>query len=36
MKVDDIPDHVQNALTKDYSKVMKAIENKKGGTNYRP
>ena len=36
MKVDDVPDHVQNALTKDYSKVMKAIENKKGGTNYRP
>ena len=37
VNVDQVPDHVQNALTKDYSKVMKAIEQKKGGgTNYRP
>jgi len=28
--VDDVPDHVQNALTRDYSEVMKAIDNKKG------
>jgi hypothetical protein len=28
--IDDVPDHVQNALTRDYSKVMKAIDNKKG------
>ena len=25
-----VPDHVQDALTKDYSQVMKAIDNKKG------
>lgn len=36
VNVDQVPDHVTNALTKDYSKVMKAIEQKKGGTNYRP
>ena len=36
VSVDQVPNHVQNALTKDYSKVMKAIEQKKGGTNYRP
>ena len=36
--VDQVPDHVQNALTKDYSAVMKAIDQKKGknGTTYRP
>ena len=34
---DQVPDHVTNALTKDYSKVMKAIEQKKGGGNgFRP
>ena len=36
VNVDQVPDHVQNALTRDYSKVMKAIDQKKGGTNYRP
>ena len=36
VSVDQVPDHVTNALTKDYSKVMKAIEQKKGGANYRP
>jgi len=36
VSVDQVPDHVTNALTKDYSKVMKAIEQKKGGTNFRP
>jgi hypothetical protein len=36
VSVDQVPDHVQNALTRDYSDVMKAINNKKGGTNFRP
>ena len=38
VNVDQVPDSVKNALTKDYSKVMKAIDAKKGkgGTNYRP
>jgi len=36
VNVDDVPDHVTNALTKDYSAVMKALDQKKGGTNYRP
>jgi hypothetical protein len=36
VSVDQVPDHVQNALTRDYSAVMKAIDKKKGGTNYRP
>ena len=37
VSVDQVPEHVQNALTKDYSAVMKAIDQKKGGgTNYRP
>ena len=37
VSVDQVPDHVTNALTKDYSKVMKAIEQKKGGGNgFRP
>jgi len=30
VNVEDVPDHVQNALTRDYSEVMKAIDNKKG------
>ena len=33
---DQVPESVMNALTKDYSAVMKAIDQKKGGTNYRP
>ena len=37
VNVDDVPDHVQNALTKDYTGLMKAIDQKKGGgTSYRP
>jgi len=28
--VNDVPEHVTNALTKDYSSLMKAIEKKKG------
>ena len=36
VSVDQVPDHVTNALTKDYSAVMKAIDQKKGGTNFRP
>ena len=36
VKVDQVPDHVTNALTRDYSAVMKAIDQKKGGTNFRP
>ena len=36
VNVDQVPDHVQNALTRDYSDVMKAIDQKKGGTTYRP
>ena len=35
VNVEQVPDHVQNALTKDYSKVMKAIDQKKNG-GYRP
>ena len=35
VNVEQVPDHVQNALTKDYSKVMKAIDQKKAG-GYRP
>ena len=31
VSVDQVPDHVTNALTKDYSKVMKAIDQKKNG-----
>ena len=30
VKVDQVPDHVTSALTKDYSKLMKAIDKKKG------
>ena len=36
VSVDQVPDHVQDALTKDYSAVMKAIDKKKNGTNFRP
>ena len=37
VNVDDVPDHLQDALTRDYSAVMKAIYQKKGvGTNFRP
>ena len=37
VSVDQVPDHVTYALTKDYSIVMKAIEQKKGGGNgFRP
>ena len=36
VNVDQVPDHVQNALTRDYSAVMKAIDQKKGGANFRP
>ena len=36
VSVDQVPDHVTNALTRDYSAVMKAIAQKKGGTNFRP
>ena len=36
VNVDQVPDHVQDALTRDYSAVLKAIDQKKGGTNYRP
>ena len=28
--VNDVPEHVTNALTKDYSSLMKAIDKKKG------
>ena len=31
VNVDQVPDHVQNALTRDYSAVMKAIDQKKSG-----
>ena len=31
VKVDDVPDHVTNALTKDYSAIMKAIDQKTSG-----
>ena len=37
VSVDQVPDHVTNALTKDYSGLMKAIDQKKGGGNsFRP
>jgi hypothetical protein len=37
VSVDQVPDHVTNALTRDYSAVMKAINQKKGGGNsFRP
>ena len=37
VSVDAVPEDVQNALTRDYSGLMKAINNKKKGEgNYRP
>ena len=37
VNVDQVPDHVTDALTRDYSAVMKAIDQKKSsGTNFRP
>ena len=36
VNVDQVPDHVTDALTKDYSAVMKAIDQKKSGPNFRP
>ena len=37
VNVDQVPDHVTDALTRDYSEVMKAIDQKKGGGNsFRP
>jgi len=36
VSVENVPDHVTNALTRDYSKVLKAIDEKKGGKHYRP
>jgi len=37
VSVDQVPDHVTNALTRDYSAVLKAIDQKKGGGNsFRP
>jgi len=36
VNVDQVPDHVTNALTKDYSAVLKAIDKKKNGPNFRP
>jgi len=36
VNVDQVPDHVQNALTRDYSSVMKAIDKKKSGEGFRP
>ena len=31
VSVDDVPDHVTDALTRDYSDLMKAIDKKKRG-----
>ena len=37
VSVDQVPDHVTNALTKDYRGLMKAIDQKRGGGNsFRP
>ena len=37
VSVDQVPEHVQNALTRDYSSVMKAIDQTQGsGNNFRP
>ena len=37
ISVDQVPDHVTDALTKDYSGLMKAIDQKRGGGNsFRP
>ena len=36
VSVDAVPEDVQNALTRDYSGLMKAINKKKSGENFRP
>ena len=36
VNVDQVPEDVQNALTRDYSGLMKAINKKKKGENFRP
>ena len=36
VSVDQVPEDVQNALTRDYSGLMKAINKKKKGENFRP
>jgi len=36
VNVDSVPEDVVNALTRDYSGLMKAINNKKKGENFRP
>jgi len=36
VNVDQVPDHIQDALTRDYSAVMKAIDKKKSGEGFRP
>ena len=36
VSVDQVPEDVQNALTRDYSGLMKAINKKKSGENFRP
>ena len=36
VNVDQVPDHVQDALTRDYSSVMKAFDKKKSGEGFRP
>jgi len=36
VNVDQVPEDVQNALTRDYSGLIKAINKKKSGENFRP
>ena len=36
VSVDQVPENVQDALTRDYSGLMKAINKKKKGENFRP
>ena len=36
VSVDSVPEGVQDALTRDYSGLMKAINKKKKGENFRP
>ena len=36
VSVDQVPQHVKNKLTRDYSSVMKAIDKKKSGEGFRP
>ena len=36
VNVDQVPDHVQDALTREYSSVMKAFDKKKSGEGFRP